>query len=155
MWSNCYNILEIQRRTSKILGCYTTYLNYLCAMPDNDIISLQDAIYLVIWGRFPADHQPGLVKMDRDITWINWWHWQDKKQVGVCHFGWCVAFQRANIYKRNKKKLNARLQLQWHLWLHDGTHNTSKSFHWNIPPWRLQEGNSKTSPPCKCFVFSQ
>lgn len=56
---------------------------HLRAMSDNDVIATQDAIYLIIWGRFPTDHQPRLVLLHCDVSGENRWHWKCDKKWGT------------------------------------------------------------------------
>lgn len=48
-------------------------------MSDDDVISTQDSIDLIIWRRFPPDQQPGPIQLNGDISRKRWWHWDGQE----------------------------------------------------------------------------
>lgn len=46
------------------------------SVSDDNVISTQDSIDLIIWRRFPSDQQPGPVQLNGDISRKHWRHWE-------------------------------------------------------------------------------
>lgn len=150
--------LEVEQRH---LGHHTAHLGCLCAVPDYDVISPQDAIYLIIWGRFPGDHQPGLIKMYCDVPWINRWHCGDKKRrTAVIYSGRRVGLLVRRLFGHKAYKKNRKwgrnssdifdCSMVCTMLLRQAENHSTEISHVEASGRKF-----KTSPPSKCRVFSQ
>lgn len=77
---------------------------------DNDIISTQDSIDLIIWRRFPSDQQPGLIQLHGDISRKHWRHWEGQENKGG--EGWRTMGWNPETYTQPQRKSNGAFPLK-------------------------------------------
>lgn len=90
----------------RVIGAKHAHSGHERAVSDDDIISTQDSVDLIVWRRFPSDQQPGLIQLNCDISRKHWRHWEGqetKETKGVR--------SRNTPYTRPRRESNLYLQL--------------------------------------------
>lgn len=114
---------------------------------DDDIISTQDSIDLIVRRRFPSDQQPGLIQLNRDISRKHWRHWEaqeTKETRGVR--------SRNTPYRQPHRESNAVFPLKS---LFTAMRAPTSELGGNWPAKQsptVKEGRKfRGAPPLKCF----
>lgn len=62
-----------------VIGAKHAHSGHERTVSDDDIISTQVSIDLIVRRRFPRDQQPGLIQLNRDISRKHWRHWEGQE----------------------------------------------------------------------------
>lgn len=140
-------VLGLVRMLVLILKCYQwiftkgwvlfhqhAHFVHVRSVSDNDVISTQDSVDLIIWRRFPSDQQPGPIQQNGDISRKHWRHWRGQKTENKEE-----EMQKELQSRQEKTSIPAPASK------HSGSHPTKQS------PMVREGRKFRGAPPLKCF----